>query len=91
MPASSRESSTEPMDTDDARQASAEIYRSIREPAGLSRSGSVGDVTLQPAPLGIMTQGKLVLQRGMPEQTQAGQSSVENPEITAGAMGGIPC
>ena len=26
LPASSRESSTEPMDTDDARQASAEIY-----------------------------------------------------------------
>ena len=90
LPASSRESSTEPIDTDDARQASAEIYRRIREQAGLSRSGSVGDVTLQPTPLGIMTQGKLVLQRGTPEQTQAGQSSVENPETTAGATGGYP-
>ena len=88
LPASSRESSTEPMDTDDARRASAEIYRRIRQQAGLSRSGSVGDVTLQPAPLGIMTQGKLVLRRGMPEQTQAGQPSVEDPEITAGAIGG---
>ena len=88
LPASSRESSTEPMDTDDARRASAEIYRRIRQQAGLSRSGSVGDVTLQPTPLGIMTQGKLVLRRGMPEQTQAGQPSVEDPEVTAGAIGG---
>ena len=89
LPASSRESSTEPMDTDDARWASAEIYRRIRQQAGLSRSGSVGDVTLQPAPLGIMTQGKLVLRRGGPEQTQAGQPSVEDPETTAGATGGV--
>ena len=89
-PVSSRESSTEPMDTDDARRASVEIYRRIRQQAGLSRSGSVGDVTLQPAPSGIMTQGRLVLRRGTPEQTQAGQPSVENPEMTAGATGGIP-
>ena len=88
LPASSHESSTEPMDTDDARRASAEIYRRIRQQAGLSRSGSVGDVTLQPVPLGIMTQGKLVLRRGMPEQTQAGQPSVEDPETNAGATGG---
>ena len=57
LPTSSRESSTEPMDTDDARWASEEIYRRIRQQAGLSRSGSVGDITLQPEPLGIMTQG----------------------------------
>ena len=49
----------------------------------------MGDITLQPAPLGIMTQGKLVLRRGTLEQTQAGQSSVENPEPTAGAVGGV--
>ena len=49
----------------------------------------MGDITLQPAPLGIMTQGKLVLQRGTPEPTQAGQSSVESPEPTAGAVGGV--
>ena len=89
LPASSRESSTEPMDTDDTWQASEEIYRRIRQQAGLSRSGSVRDITLQPAPLGIMTQGKLVLRRGTPEQSQAGQSSVENPETTAGAVGGV--
>ena len=88
LPASSRESSTEPMDTDDARRASAEIYRRIRQQAGLSRSGSVGDVTLQPAPLGIMTQGKLVLRRRTPEWSQTGQSNVEDPEVTAGAVGG---
>ena len=89
LPASSRESSMEPMDTDDTRRASEEIYRRIRQQAGLSRSGSVGDITLQPAPLGIMTQGKLVLRRGTPKQSQAGQSGVENPETTAGAMGGV--
>ena len=88
LPASSRESSTEPMDTDDARRASEEIYRRIRQQAGLSRSGSVGDMTLQPGPLGIMTQGKLVLRKKTPEQPQAGQSNVENPETTAGAVGG---
>ena len=48
----------------------------------------MGDIILQPAPLGIMTQGKLVLRRGTPEQTQAGPPSVENPETTAGAIGG---
>ena len=88
LPASSRESSTEPMDTDDARRASEEIYRRIRQQASLSRSGSVGDITLQPEPLGIMTQGKLVLRKRTPEQSQAGQSQVENPETTAGAVGG---
>ena len=88
LPASSRESSTEPMDTDDARRASEEIYRRIRQQAGLSRSGSVGDITLQPEPLGVMTQGKLVLRRRMPEQPQAGQPNVGNPETTAGAVGG---
>ena len=88
LPASSRESSTEPMDTDDARRASEEIYRRIRQQAGLSRSGSVGDITLQREPLGIMTQGKLVLRKRTPEQSQAGQSNVENPETTAGAVGG---
>ena len=76
------------MDTDDARRASEEIYRRIRQQAGLSRSGSVGDITLQPEPLGIMTQGKLVLRRRTPEQSQVGQTSVENPETTAGAVGG---
>ena len=65
-----------------------EIYRRIRQQAGLSRSGSVGDITLQPGPLGIMTQGKLVLQKRTPKQPQAGQSNVENPETTAGAVGG---
>ena len=35
-----------------------------------------------------MTQRKLVLQRRMPEQSQVGSSNVENPETTAGAVGG---
>ena len=89
LPASSCESSTEPMDTDDARRASAEIYRRIRQQAGLSQSGSVGDMTLQPEPLGVMTQGKLVLRKRTSEQPQVGQQNVENPETTAGAVGGV--
>ena len=88
LPASSCTSSTEPMDTDDARQPFEEIYRAIRQQAGLSRTGSVGDLTLQPEPLGVMTQGKLVLRRRTSEQSQARQPSVENPETTAGAVGG---
>ena len=94
LPASSRESSMEPMDTDDARQASEEIYRRIRQQAGLSRSGSVRDVTLQPESLGVMTQGRLVLRRRTSKQPQAGQSSVRDqpvrdPETTIGAVGGV--
>ena len=73
---------------DDARRASEEIYQRIRQQAGLSRSGSVGDITLQPEPLGVMTQGKLVLQRRTSKQSQAGQSNVRNPETTAMAVGG---
>ena len=88
LPASSRKSSTEPMDTDDARRASEEIYRRIRQQAGLSRSGSVGDITLEPEPLGVMTQGRLVLRRRTPERSQAGQPNVENPQTTTGAVGG---
>ena len=94
LPASSHESSTEPMDTDDARRASEEIYRRIRQQAGLSRSGSVGDVTLQPEPLGVMTQGRLVLRRRTSEQPQVGQSNVrdqpvEDPNAITGAVGGV--
>ena len=94
LPASSRKSSMEPMDTDDARRASEEIYHRIRQQAGLSRSGSVGDVTLQPEPLGVMTQGRLVLQRRTSEQPQAGQSNVRDQpvrdsETTTGAVGGV--
>ena len=82
------------MDTDNARRASEEIYRRIRQQAGLSRSGLVGDVTLQPEPLGIMTQGRLVLQRRTSEQPQAGQSNVRDqpvgdPETNIGAVGGV--
>ena len=88
LPASSCESSTEPMDTDDARRASEEIYCRIRQQAGLSRSGSVGDVTLQSELLGVMTQGRLILRRRTSEQPQAGQSNVGDPETTAGAVGG---
>ena len=89
LPASSRESSMEPMDTDDARQASEEIYRRIRQQAGLSRSGSVGDITLQPEPLGIMTQRKVGPPKGgRPSGLRQDSPNVENPETTAGAVGG---
>ena len=48
----------------------------------------MGDIALQPEPLGVMTQGKLVLRKRAPEQPQAGQN-VEDPEATAGAVGGV--
>ena len=93
LPASSQESSTDPMDTDDARRASEEIYRRMRHQAGLSRSGLAGDVTLQPEPSGVVTQGRLVLHRETSEQTQVTRSgtkdqSVRDTDTTAGAVGG---
>ena len=93
LPGSSRESSTEPMDTDDAGHASKEIYRRIRQQAGLSRCGSVGDMTLQPEPLGVMTQGRLILRRRESEQPQTAQSNVRDQlvgdtEPVTGAEGG---
>ena len=45
-------------------------------------------MTLQSEPVGVMTQGKLVLQRRASEQPQAGQPNVGDPEATAGAAGG---
>ena len=48
---------------DDAWCASEEFNCRIRQQDGLSGAGSVGDVTLQPEPLGIMTQGRLILHR----------------------------
>ena len=82
-----------PMDTDDARHASEEIYRRIRQQAGLSRSSSVGDMTLQPEPLGVMTQGRLILHRRESEQPWTAQSNVRDqlvrdPEPVTGAEGG---
>ena len=55
LPTSSHESYTEPMDTDDTRCASEEIYCRINQKAGLHRSGSVDDVPTQTEPLGILT------------------------------------
>ena len=96
LPGSSHESSTKPMDTDDARHASEEIYRWIRQQAGLSRSGSVGDITLQPEPLGVMTQGRLILHRRETEQPRTAQTNVRDQpgrdtELTMGATGGTHC
>ena len=81
------------MDTDDAQCASEEIYRRIRQQAGLSSLGSVGDVTLQLEPLGVMTQGRLILQKRTPERSQGTQPNVRDQpgagtESTAGAVGG---
>ena len=50
-------------------------------------------MTLQPEPLGVMTQGRLFLCRREPKQPQAAQSNVRdqpvsNTELTMGATGG---
>ena len=73
-----------------------EIYRQIRQQAGLSRSGLVGDVTLQPEPLGVMTQGRLILHRRTPERPQVAQINVRDQPVgdtepTMGAEGGTHC
>ena len=81
------------MDTDNARCASEEIYRQIRQQARLSRSGSVRDITLQPEPLGVMTQGRLNLCRRETDQPQTAQTNVRDQpgrdtELTMGVTGG---
>ena len=81
LPASSCESSMEPMDTDDGRCASEEIYQRIRHQAGLNRSSSVGDVTLQPEPLGVPIQGRLTLRRRTPERSLVTQPSLRDQPI----------
>ena len=48
---------------------------------------------LQPEPLGVMTEGRLILRRREPEQPQTVQSNVRNQpvrntELTMGATGG---
>ena len=93
IPGFSMESSTEPMDTDDAIWASEEIYRRIRHQAGIGRSGSDEDVTLQSEPLGIMTQGRLILCRETLEQPQVTPTGDRDPPVrdveqTRGAVGG---
>ena len=47
-PGSSRESSTEPMDTDEAQQITDRLTQGIRNSGGLRRSGSLGNI---PSPL----------------------------------------
>ena len=47
-PGSSRESSTEPMDTDEAQQITDRLMQGIRNSGGLHRSGSLGNI---PPPL----------------------------------------
>ena len=93
LPASSRESSTEPMDTDDARQASEEIYRRIQRQTGLGRSGSAGDVTLLPEAAETIIRGTTAHQKEIGEQIRTSTTSSEDQltqaeDTTAGAVGG---
>ena len=78
LPGSSCESSMEPMDTDDTRCASEEIYRRISREARLNRFGSVRDVPTQSEPLGILTQGDIVPCERTTQQTQQGHSDNRN-------------
>ena len=86
-------SSMEPMDTADAQRASEEIYQRIRQQAGLSQSGSAGDVTPLPEPTVVMTQGRFTRSEETGEQTWVVTSSIREQSIrdtdtTAGAVGG---
>ena len=81
------------MDTDDARCPSEEIYHRIWHQAGLSRSGSVGDVPTRPESLGVMAQGRLVLHRRTSDQIQTGHSNTKDQPsgdtvVGGGAAGG---
>ena len=92
LPASSRESSTEPMDTDDVRRASEEIYRRIQRQTGLGRSGSAGDVTLLPEAAKTIIRGRTGHQKEIGEQIRTSTTSSEDQltqaeDTTAGAVG----
>ena len=93
LPASSQEFSTEPMDTDDARWASEEIYRRIRRQASLGQSGSAADVTLLSEPIEVIIRGRSTHRKETGRQTQTvtpsseGQST-QDVDTTAGAVGG---
>ena len=93
LPTSSRESSTEPMDTDDARRASEEIYRRIQRQTGLGRSSSAGDVTLLPEVFETIIEGRTGHQREIGEQIRTSTTSSEDQltqaeDTAAGAVGG---
>ena len=81
------------MDTNDARQASEEIYRRIRRQASLGRSGSAGDMTLLPELTEIMVGGRTLHRKEIGEQTQEITSSnddqsTQGVDTSAGAVGG---
>ena len=49
----------------------------------------MGDVTIQPEPLGVITQGGLLLSRKTTEQSQGTQHDTrDQPETVVGALGG---
>ena len=93
LPASSRESSMEPMDTDDARRASEEIYQRIQQQTGLGRSGSAGDVTLLPEATETIINGRTGHRREIGEQARTVTTSSEDQltqteDTIMGAVGG---
>ena len=73
LPGSSRESSTEPMDTDEGARTTQEIAENIRMAQGRMRAGSVGHV---PRDLSLQSaedrEGRRVQQRGVEENSQRG-------------------
>ena len=78
LPGSSRESSTEPMDTDEARQISEEIHRRIyREER--ERRGSEGD---QPRSTEPLTRGTRPPEREMGGESSAGRETGTGTEVS---------
>ena len=75
---------------DDVQRASEEIYRRIRQQAGLNRSSSAGDVTLRPEPIRVMTRGGPVLHQEASEQILMAQANIrdQSPGRTEIAGGG---
>ena len=90
LPTSSRESSTEPMDTDDARRISEEIHRRMRSQnrGEVGRRNSAGDLPCTRAPLHLsplseerrsqVTEGDQTVRRVFPREDphQEGEGAV---------------
>ena len=91
LPASSRESSTEPMDTDEGARTTREIAENIRRVQGRGRAGSVGHV---PKDLTLPSAGgqedRRVRQRGAAEGSPRREATLRTSQDEGPSLLQIP-
>ena len=91
LPASSRESSTEPMDTDEGARTTREIAENIRMAQGRVHAGSVGhvprDLTL---PSAVDQEGRRARPRGTTEGSSRGEVTLRTGQEEGPSLLQIP-